>query len=182
MVERESTRAFLLAQCARYPELRPEDLLKGLYQSTFGCGHLVGDPSAAAEYIRREAASCAPVSGPVLEPLDGGFFRLHLWGLSGSGLTAEELAYLFAASAEVPCGGAEEIGGRLEVLLELAEEGALPFSPAETARAVELWRKSGYPACHHSEQFRRAYAPAYRVLWWDYAARLPVSLWEDATL
>lgn len=177
-MDSENTRAFLLAQCARYPELRPTDLLKGLHQSTFGCGHLVNDPAAAADFIRREAEGCKPANGPVIEPLDGGFFRVHLSGLAGSGLKAEELAYLFAVSAEVACGSEEEIEARLSVLLELAKEGELPFSYEETLEAVEDWRQRGYPACHHSEQFRAAYAPAYRVLWWDYVGRLPLSMWE----
>ena len=177
-MDRQNTREFLLAQCARYPALRPEDLLKGLHQSTFGCGHLVKEPSAAADFIRREAECCKPANGPVIEPLDGGFFRVHLSGLVGSGLTAEEFAWLFSASAEIVCGSGEEMEERLAVLLELAENNELPFSHEETLTAVEEWRKRGYPACHHSEVFRAAYAPAYRVLWWDYVGRLPLNMWE----
>ena len=50
-----SAREFLLDQWARHPASRLQDLRKALYQSTFGCGHLVDDPSAAADWIRREA-------------------------------------------------------------------------------------------------------------------------------
>ena len=50
-----STREFLLGQLARYPASRLQDLRKALYQSTFGCGHLVNDPTAAAAYLRKEA-------------------------------------------------------------------------------------------------------------------------------
>ena len=49
-------RDFLRAHCARYPELALQDVFKALYQSTFGCEHLIADPSAAADYIRAEAA------------------------------------------------------------------------------------------------------------------------------
>lgn len=49
-------RDFLRAHCARYPELALQDVFKALYQSAFGCGHLIADPSAAADYIRAEAA------------------------------------------------------------------------------------------------------------------------------
>ena len=41
------TRAFLLAHAAAYPALTLTDLFKALYQSAFGCEHLVADPSAA---------------------------------------------------------------------------------------------------------------------------------------
>ena len=45
------TRAFLLAHCQAYPRLELTDLFKALYQSAYGCEHLVGDASAAAAYI-----------------------------------------------------------------------------------------------------------------------------------
>ena len=44
---------FLRAHCARYPKLELQDIFKALYQSAFGCEHLIADPSAAADYIRR---------------------------------------------------------------------------------------------------------------------------------
>lgn len=46
MDREQTTTEFLLGQCARCPALRPEDLLKALYQSVFGCGHLVTDEAA----------------------------------------------------------------------------------------------------------------------------------------
>lgn len=174
-MERERTRRFILAQCARYPRLRPADLIKGLHQSTFGCGHLIRDPAAAAEFIRREAEGCTAPNGPVVEALDGGFVRFHLWGLRQYGMSPEELAARFAASAEIRCGSVGEIEARLGVLLDLAAAVALPFSGEETEAAVAEWRALGYPACHHSEQFRAAYAPAYRVLRRE---QLPIDLRE----
>lgn len=175
-MERESTRQFILAQCARYPRLRPADLIKGLHQSTFGCGHLIRDRAAAAEFIRREAEGCAAPNGPVVEALDGGFVRFHLWGLRQYGMSPEELAARFAASAKVRCGSTGEIEARLGVLLDLAAAGALPFSGEDAEAAVADWRANGYPACHHSEQFRTAYTPAYRVLWRE---QLSIDLREE---
>ena len=168
----EETKRFLLEHCARYPALRPADLLKALHQSTFGCGHLVKDPSAAADFIREEAAGCRRGDAPAVEALDGGFVRVHLWALEESGVTAEELADAFAASAALNCGSAEEMEARLAVLVEMARKGELPISYEATAPVVEEWRGRGYPACHHSEEFRAAYAPAYRVLWGEWAEKL----------
>ena len=37
-----TTTECLLDQCRRYPALEPEDLIKALHQSVYGCGHLVG--------------------------------------------------------------------------------------------------------------------------------------------
>lgn len=54
------TAAYLLGQCARYPALRPEDLLKALHQSVFGCGHFVTEEAAALRRLREELAALPP--------------------------------------------------------------------------------------------------------------------------
>ena len=52
-----ATREFLRAQMANRPESRLQDLCKALYQSTFGCGHLISDVTAAEQSIREELAA-----------------------------------------------------------------------------------------------------------------------------
>ena len=175
----QDTKQFLLGQCARYPALRPGDLLKALYQSVFGCGHFVTDEGAGLAYLREELPKA--VSSET-EPLDGGFCRVHLGVLQETGLAAETLFRLFALSAETPCGTQTELEEKLADLLELAAEGRLPFSYEETAGAVEDWRKAGFPACRHSPAFRAAYAPAYRVVRREYAWAIPLLAAMDRRL
>lgn len=167
----DKTKEFLLDQCTRYPALRPQDLLKALYQSVFGCGHFIADETAGLTYLREELpkAACSEI-----EPLDGGFCRVHLGLLAKTGLTAETLFRLFALSAETPHGTVDVLEGKLTGLLALAAEGRLPFSYEETSAAVEDWRKAGFPACHHSPEFRTAYIPAYRVVRREYAWAIPL--------
>ena len=175
----EKTRNFLLDQCARYPALRPRDLLKALHQSVFGCGHFVTDEAAGLAYLREELprAACSEI-----EPLDGGFCRVHLGLLAKTGFSAETLFRLFVLSAETPCGTVETLEEKLSDLLALAAEGRLSFSYEETAAAVEGWREAGFPACHHSPEFRAAYAPAYRVVRREYAWAIPLLAAMDRRL
>ncbi len=165
------TKAFLLTHAARYPGLRLPDCYKALHQSALGCEHLISDPSAAAEYIRREAAACTLHGAPETEALDGDFVRVHLdWVRRG--LPPEVLAdRLVRSSARVP-GGMERLEEKLAVLLSLCREGELPFSPEETEEYIRARRAEGFPAVHHSEIFRARYAPAYRVLRRELAADL----------
>lgn len=175
MDERQVTTEFLLAQCGRYPALRPEDLLKALHQSVFGCGHFVTDEAAGLRLIRQElAALSSSGEAAAVEPLDGGFCRLHLRYLPESGLSPRTLFRLFALSSHPPAGDAAALEEKLACLLALAREGRLPFSHGETARAVRAWRHAGFPPCRHSEAFRRAYAPAYRVIRREYVRLLPL--------
>lgn len=173
MDRRQATIAYLQGQCRRYPELEPQDLLKALHQSVFGCGHFVTDAAAGLARLRAELAE-APCGGPDVEPLDGGFCRVHLSAVKRTGLAPETLFRIFALSAEDPAGTRAELEEKLSVLLELAENGQLPFSADQIAAAIDDWRRAGYPACHHSEAFRAVYAPAYRVVRRELAWMLPL--------
>ena len=76
-----STEQFLLEQYARHPASQLQDLRKALYQSVFGCEHLIADPSAAADYIRAEAAR----SGGRPQKPDRAAGRLKCWTVPGPG-------------------------------------------------------------------------------------------------
>ena len=166
-------RDFLRAHCARYPELALQDVFKALYQSAFGCEHLIADPSAAADYIRAEAARSGDRISELVELLGGDYGRVHL-GILQDGLSAETFARLFALSARHEECGREKLEAMLTALQTMADAGELPFSAQETAEAVERWRKDGFLPLHHSEIFRQNYAPAYRVLRRDFARALPL--------
>ena len=157
-----STEQFLLEQYIGHPASQLQDLRKALYQSVFGCGHLITDTSAAAEGIRREAAEAGPCSRGI-EALDGPWSRVHL-GVLADGLTPETLSRMFARSAAMPHGDADALQEKLTVLRRLIHSGALPYSTAEADAELDDWRKNGFPACRHSEEYRAAYRPAYRVL------------------
>ena len=172
MSERSSTREFLLDQYARYPASRLQDFRKALYQSTFGCGHLVNDPLAAEDWIRREAAESVSASRTV-ERLDGPWHRVPL-SILAEGLTPKTLAAAFAGSAAIPGAGTADLEKRLTVLLTLIRERQLPFSAEQAEDEIRVWRTEGFPACRHSQAYRNAYHPAYRVLHARYVRLLPL--------
>lgn len=165
------TRSMLLEHCARYPGLTIQDVLKFLHQSVFGPGHLVKADGGGPDALRAESQTAPPRAET--EPLDGPYVRAHL-GLLREGLAPETLWKLFVLSAQAPTGTAEELEEKLAVLTALAREGRLPFSPREVEAAVSQWRREGFPLRRHSDSFRTAYAPAYRVIRRDYAPLLPL--------
>lgn len=99
------------------------------------------------------------------------------------GLTPDTVwRVFFACSAEHHDGAKALLEEKLDVLLRLAAQGEIPFSLEATRAAVDAWKKAGLPACHHSETFRRAYAPAYRLMKAEYARLLPLLSRIDAAL
>ena len=63
----KQTMRYLKGQCARYPALETQDLLKALHQSVYGCGHFVSD--AAADLLEQELASLRPDASAQQRPL-----------------------------------------------------------------------------------------------------------------
>ena len=176
----QETRALLLDQCARYPALRPQDLLKALHQSCCGCGHFISDETAAWELLLRELEQ--EDLSEEIEPLGKGYCRVHLGVLRGSGLNPRTLFRLFTLSAEAPTGGAAALRERLTALTELAAENRLPVSLDETTSAIAEWQAAGFPACRHSPEFRNAYHPAYRVIRAEFLPLFPLLTAIDQTL
>lgn len=172
MNDAKKTMDFLRVQCLQYPALQLQDLYKALYQSARGCGHLIHDASAAAAYIRTEAAN-APTAPALTERLDGDYSRIYLTALH-TGLSADTLAHMMQCSAAPVPDGEARLREKLNALSGAAEGGMLPFSAAETAEAIQQWSAAGYPACHHSEAYRAAYRPAYRVVHHAFADALPL--------
>lgn len=176
----EKTKAFFLEQCARYPTLRPQDLLKALHQSVFGCGHFISDEAAAFRFLQQECETPGPSAE--IELLDGDYCRLPLGYLTRTGLSQETLFRLFVLSAEEPAVSGETLQDKLDLLLQLADEQRLPFSHTEMAAAVTEWKNAGFPLCRHSQEFRDAYHPTYRVIRKNFLWILPLLTNIDQTM
>jgi len=181
MKRREETKNALQQHCEKYPKLTVTDLFKFIYQSSFGCEHLVSDVASVKAYLCKEAETAQPATGDLIEPLDGEYCRVHLDYLK-EGLNADTFAKLFVLSGSHVTDGKEQLEEKLSVLLELAQSGALPFSVEEVEEALKKWRSEGYPACHHSEGFRAEYAPAYRLMKKEYVRFLPLFAKIDSML
>ena len=186
----ESTRKALMEHCQRYPDLKIRDVFKFLYQSSFGCEHMVSSLDAVTEWIRKEYRTALETldregTGEVVwgtvDPLDGGYSRVHLDWLD-RGLSAETLGKLFYLSAKPSAvSGAKskqnqtvELERKLDVALEMVRSGELTFAVEDFMEAVSEWKEAGYPAVHHSEEFREMYHPAYRVVAEQYVKFLPL--------
>lgn len=165
-------------QCARWPRLTAQDLTKALYQAEFGCGHFVADREKGLKWLVSEEKELAEapreIQPPFIEPLGGGYCRIHLSLMKEYGLSCETLFSLFALSAETPSGSMDSFREALDQMEEMILSGELPVDQ-ESARAfLTEYRAAGCPATHHSEAFRQSYSPAYRVVRTDFARFLPL--------
>lgn len=147
----------LRGELASRPAATVRDAAKLLYQSEFGCGHLISDKSTAREWLFRELDQCAATDAPLTEPIGGGFVRLNL-SPAGGVLDRETIFRLFLLSSNAPVGTVEGFRAKLRLLYELG------FDRGEVDSFLSEYEKAGFPMLSHSEEYRRAYAPAYRVI------------------
>ncbi len=147
----------------RYPLMQPQDGVKLIYQNEFGGGHLIADPDRAIAYLHREYAQIEKNSEFVAEESIGnGIYRIHLQSLNREDV--EELGQAFLASAKTHTGSMEVFLEKLEILRRLTGENAFCFSLEELDEYLTEYKKAGYPMVSHSEAYRNAYHPAYRIV------------------
>ena len=115
MDKKEIAKRALAEHYKKYPKLQVQDLMKYMFQSSFGCEHLIAGPEAAEEYIKKEAEQCGTLTEAYTEPLAGDYCRVHL-GYIREGLNPATLAKLFFLSAGHVEDGRERLEEKIAAL------------------------------------------------------------------
>lgn len=155
----EEAAELIRSSIQKYPASQPQDIIKLLYQSSFGPAHAIKDAGAAYEWLLSEYRSAQQREGPLLESIGNGYARLDLHTLDHNGVSPEAAAAWFVQSA-VPAGAKDDFAA---LLFALAEE-ALPIDMPAFNEFVQQYVALGCPAVHHSLEYSQAYSPAYRVV------------------
>ena len=159
----EELRAILIAHARRYPLMQPRDAVKLIYQNEFGGGHLIRDEEACLNYLRREYADLEKdPTAPMYEDIGNGIVRVNLAAVREEDL--EQLGQDFIASAAKHKGTLDSFLNKLEVLQTLTTEGMFAFDLDALNTYLSEYKAAGYLAVSHSEQYRQAYKPSYRVI------------------
>lgn len=181
-VRQKSLQEILFLHRQRYPLMEPADYGKLLYQNEFGPEHMVSSPEAVQSRLTEEWKKVREQAGPAstrtdrtasienIEDIGNGLYRFHLTGGYDLSIAAPLLARLFFLTAGQHRGTAEGLREKLALLREQEKQpGFPPLEPWLTE-----YVRAGCPALHHSEAFRQAYAPHYRILQGEYAIYFPV--------
>ena len=146
--------------------MRATDAYKLLYQGVFGVGHIMSD--LAWERLEDEAGRIEIEDHP-WEPLiedvsaDGSMVRVNIRPYLRRGLPLDRLFEVMKESAKGE-GDHEDFLVAWTVFRELAETGAVQVDHREVEELDEELREEGVRPHHHSEAYREAYYPAYRVV------------------
>jgi len=167
-------------QHKRHPSVTATDLLKQCYQAAYGAEHLLTDREAARLYLEREFESTPAGDIVLCEYISDDVCRVNIAAWKHRGLPVGDLFDLFSASAYPRENGRELLEGFLreaEEYIDAQEMTEITKKPDESlsfkrinefcedgAGIIEEYRRSGMPAIHHSEAYRAAEHPAYRIV------------------
>ena len=134
-------------------ELR--DVIKMCYQASFGAEHLLEDLDGARRYFNEEFDKVEPRDVPLYEYISEDVARVDLGAWKASKMPKEWLFDLFVMATKEP------YGGEAKMLDNLAE--IVKMMP-EMEGLIEEYKSGGIRPVHHSQGYREAYKPAYRLV------------------
>lgn len=182
-------REILLEHWRKYPEMEIQDLVKLVYQSEFGGGHLIQDEDESLRRLKAEYEDRQWAAGRVWdagepqgtegeageprktewgacwdfrEPAGYGMCRIKLAALD-LGLAPETLNQMFVLSAAQVKGSVDGLEKGLELLYGMCGD-AISISKGEAEAYLRQYRTDGYPVVSHSSRYRRLYHPGYRIV------------------
>lgn len=144
-----------------HPEAEIRDAVKFLYQACFGGGHMIPDPNVSYVYLCREAASLPKDRDMPLTEDMGDYVRVDLSALQR--ITPKTMNAMFVASAK---DAPQDKSQFIDLLQKFTESNY--FDKEKKTTYLRHYSSSGYPAVHHSDAYRLAYSPAYRVIRKEY--------------
>ena len=153
-------REILKFHCGKYPLMQVRDAVKLIYQNEFGGGHFIADESASLAYLKEEISKIKTDETPIVN-IGNGTARINI-----TTLPHVTLNRLFVVSANKCHGDIESFKSKLNLIYEL------PFDKDEIDNYLKQYSAAGYPAVSHSEIYRNAYNPAYRIIDEKYIALL----------
>ncbi|NLC67359.1 MAG: hypothetical protein GX754_00935 [Clostridiaceae bacterium] len=173
-----------------YPEIQIQDMVKLIYQNEFGRGHFIKDKKASLLKLEQEFSSLkknldkgsnesnnAHV-GELFEDIGNNLVRLNLLPLltkkcgtgtnpgAGNNMPVElsTVNSFFVNTANSISGKKKRFEEKLGIFRKCCKDGLLPFTITEADNYLEDYRAKGYPPVSHSEIYRQAYRPAYRIV------------------
>ena len=157
----------LVNQANRYPRLEARDLYKLAHQAALGSEHALTDVAGVRRWLEMELAEMGlGPAEPLLDPIsaDGGIVRLHLRPFVAEGGDPSALLDAFVRTAQEFHGSVETLRRYLRYAVKIDLGGNLPFTVEAMVHFFAHMETLGFPAAHHSDQYERAYRPAYRVV------------------
>ena len=152
----------------RYPQATLQDIYKTCYQDYFGAEHLLTDTASARKYLRLELDECRETdmsAMPNEEPTGfrHRFSRINLSNVVNGKLTEQQLLTMFIEAAAKDNAYGDDWAGEWDRIVTIALQVNPSWRDPELMAELQEAAKANC-AVRHSEAFRKAYNPHYRIV------------------
>ena len=156
-----------------HPAMTAQDFVKLIFQARCGCGHLLSDETDVLAYLEREERALVPDKGePLTEPLGDRYCRLNLRRAMAEGIKPLWIARLMRLSAK-PTSDSLDRQSAFDDIMKLSQtEVGFPYEELHLIAQKLADDSSWLPG--HSQVYRDAYVPAYRVISREMERLLPI--------
>jgi len=177
----------LLKHYVLYPEMQIQDMVKLIYQNEFGGGHLIKNKEDSLKRLQEEyhsiggySFSCNQSDGSINSNMEqhnqlfvdigNNLCRLDLKVLKKirdkniCNIDLKTINSFFVNTSNSVFGSIQRFEKKLEILMECCRSKILPYHVTEVEDYLREYKAKGYPAVSHSEVYRSAYSPSYRVV------------------
>lgn len=159
----------LEGEIAAHPAARARDIVKFLFQGMLGVGHMLSSREKVTAYIESETAGIESDGElPLYEDVGPDWIRLNLARAKAEGIPAPVIAgMMFTGWEEKTVFSRRSV---YDAVMACAKGKPCPEELHREAQRIldEDWLPS------HSEEYRMAYRPAYRLIPSEWTALLPV--------
>lgn len=163
-------------QVLMHPTMQPRDAVKLCYQAAFGAEHLLLDIESARRYFYDETASVAARDGELYEQISPDYCRVNLDMWKKSAISSEWLFKMFCITAGDKKNSDPEAKFHqyLGDIGDLVKKSELPFNKEEWDDFLDEYGPHTPKAVHHSDTYRSAEKPAYRIVSVDLVQLIPL--------
>lgn len=163
--------------------MKPQDLMKLCYQAAYGAEHLLDDREAAYKYFMDEFEAAELSDEAVFVPLSDNYCRADLAVWKAMGLDPQWLfsAFYLTANEHRNAQGKHDFTALITHAGTSLSMVDAPFSKQEWDEYLAEYVMDGIHPVHHSDEYRAAEKPTYRVVSTmlievlGFLARLPAS-------
>lgn len=150
-------------QIRLHKAMRPEDIVKLLYQNVYGKEHLLS--SEAIDYFYEEYEDTPITDERLYEKISDSAIRVNIGAWKRKGLLSAWLINLFMHDESSLFSSDDQLFiSLIEKMRDYASASLLPFSLSDWDCFISGYLSSGIRPLHHSPLYREKEHPHYRVL------------------
>ncbi|REG05441.1 hypothetical protein [Pelolinea submarina] len=158
----------LVSHANRYPQMGIQDAYKLLYQGSMGSEHLLDsfeeyEQDLLVEWDRLAEDDSIPIWENIRP--DGQIVRFYLAPYKARGGQVPQLLTLCFWSSTLFEGNVEDLKISWETMIKIVREKRWNKFSIDEIMEFDHWlKKYQFPPVHHTEAYRKAYHPSYRLL------------------